>query len=67
MVDLLLQISLHLFFPSLKLLAENHSIIRANIWFADIVKSIKFSVQIIILVSSANNQNVITDSMYWDC
>ena len=57
MVDLLLQISLYLFFFKFKtnLLAENHSIIRANTWFADVEKSVKFSIEILTLVSSANN------------
>jgi len=37
------------------LLAENHSIICANTWFADVEKSIKFSLEILTLVSLANN------------
>jgi len=37
------------------LLAENNSIICASTWFADVVKSIKFSLEIITLVSSANS------------
>ena len=37
------------------LLAENHSIMHANTWFADVEKSIKLSLEIITLVSSANN------------
>jgi len=37
------------------LLAENHSTIHANMWFADVEKSIKFPLEIITLVSSANN------------
>jgi len=37
------------------LLAENHSIICATTWFADVEKSIKFSLEILTLVSSANN------------
>jgi len=37
------------------LLAENHSIIRAKISFAVVENSIKFLLQIITLVSSANN------------
>ena len=36
-------------------MAENHSVVRANAWFADVEKSIKFPLEIITLVSSANN------------
>ena len=37
------------------MLAEHHSIIRAKTRFADVEKSIKFLLEIITLVSSANN------------
>ena len=37
------------------MLTENHSVILANTWFADVEKSIKFPLEIITLVSSANN------------
>ena len=45
-VDLLLQMSLYLFFSKFKtnLLAENYSIIHANTWFADVEKSYKIAV-----------------------
>jgi hypothetical protein len=56
MVSYLLQISLDLFFPNLKeLLAENRSIVRARTRFADVENSIKFLLEIITLVSTANN------------
>jgi len=56
-VDLLLHISLYIFFSKFKtnLLAENHSIMRANTWFADVEKSIKFPLEILTLMSSANS------------
>ena len=37
------------------MLAENHSVRYANIWFADVEKSIKFPLETITVVSSANN------------
>ena len=37
------------------MLAENLSVRCANIWFADVVITIKFPLEIITLVSSANN------------
>ena len=37
------------------MLAENHSTVRANTWFADVEKSVKFPLEIITLVSSAKN------------
>ena len=37
------------------MLAENHSVIRVKTRFADVEKSVKFLLEIITLVSSANN------------
>ena len=45
-----------IFFPSLKsvMLTENHSVLHAKTRFATVEKSIKFLLEIIPLVSSAN-------------
>jgi len=59
MVGLLLQISLYLFFFfskfKTKMLADNHPIVRAKTRFGDVEKYIKFVLEIITLLSSANN------------